>query len=106
MNVQAEAKNAAPKSSVKFHERLAGASLVESVAFAGGEHSSVNAGRNCDSLIPARLEPDGTAVSISSGQRADGLLVRRKVQNLNTREFHVDQVFIPFANIRGLLYGE
>lgn len=108
MSAVAQTQSAAPKSApaVKVKETLVGFSLVESIAFCGQELTSVTIPRNTDSIAPARLEPDGTAVTISTGQRADGLLLRKKQLNLGTREYAIEQHFVPFANIRGLTYGE
>ncbi len=89
----------------KSHQRLIAASFVNSIPFAG-ETSGVQIPRNCDSIVPARLDCDGSAIAIDKGQRADGLLVRRKVHDRTTNTRYVDQVFVPFANVRGLQFGE
>lgn len=103
---QQQSKAATPVVALKTKERLTGFGLVESIAFCGKELASVILGRDADSIAPARLEPDGTAVVISSGQRADGLLLRKKNMNLQTRMECIEQKMVPFANIRGLDYGE
>lgn len=90
--------------SYKPHETLTGATFDRAIPFAG-TCESVQLGRNCDSIVPARLEPDGTTVAIDRGQRADGVRLRRKVDNLQTRESFMDQVFVPWANVIGLQYG-
>lgn len=79
------------------------AHFVNSVPFID-ERQSCSIGLNCDSILPARLEVDGSAVVIDKGQRADGLVIRRKFHNrgLNTRS--IAQVFVPWANIRGVQY--
>jgi hypothetical protein len=100
---QTDAKPAEPV--YKPRQRLTSAAFVQSAPF-GDERMSCQVGLNCDSIIPARLEPDGSCVPISSGQRADGILVRRKKHDLQTQKRFVDQCFIPWSNVRGLSYGE
>ncbi len=94
------------KKSLKQRTRLSGFAVVESITFGGQELVSVTIGRNTDTIEPARLEPDGAAVVIDKGQRADGVLLRKKCTNLGTREEYLDQYFVPFANIRGFSFGE
>jgi hypothetical protein len=104
--VAAAAKTKTDVVDLKTKERPTGFALVESIAFCGKELASVTIPRDADSIVAARLEPDCSAVAISTGQRADGLLIRKKNMNLNTRIEAIEQHFIPFANIRGLAYGE
>ncbi len=93
------------KSEPKLHGRLTGAVFINSIAFAG-QASSVAIGRNCDSIVPARLEADGMPVTIDKGQRADGLLIRRRAQNRATNKSFVEQTFVPWANVGETQYGE
>lgn len=85
--------------------KLVAVFFVESVYF-NGEQSSAAVGRNTDSIAPARLLPDGSAVAIDTNQRADGLVLTKKTHNLATHEKHIKRCFVPFANIRCLEYGE
>lgn len=107
MTAAAQQAVEAPKSkpTPKTKEKLSGFALVESIAFCGKELMSVTF-RDTDTIQPARLEPDATAVVISSGQRADGLLLRKRHRNLATQAESIEQHFVPFANIRGIAYGE
>ena len=68
--------------------------------------SSVQIGRNVDSIIPARMEGDGSAVGIDKGQRADGIVIRMRRHDRVTGKRYVSQEFVPWANIRSLTYGE
>lgn len=101
---QAEAQ-AKPKEEFKPQTKLVAAFFVDSVPF-GGEQASASIGRNVDSIVPARLEKDGSAVPVEPNQRADGILLRRKHRDLNTHQRVVLQAFVPFANVRSLQYGE
>lgn len=83
--------------------KLATAHFVNAAAF-DGVNQSVSVPRNADSIVPARLEPDGTAVAISSGQRADGIVIRRKVTVRSNNTKLVVQSFVPWANISSLQY--
>lgn len=84
--------------------KLLAAHFVESVPFVT-EASSVSVGRNADSILPARLEKDGTVATVEAGQRSDGIVVRKKHVNLATQDRRVMQVFIPWANVKALEYG-
>lgn len=79
--------------------RIASVRFVESVPFAGTEQSSAQIGRGADSIMPAKLEPDGTPSLILANQRADGLLLEGKLAGRRER------VFVPFANVRGVTYA-
>lgn len=85
--------------------RVVAVAFVHSVPFAN-ESSSVQVGRNCDTVWPARLKGDGTPARIEENQKADGLLIRRSVHNMNTNLKYTEQVFVAFANIRGIQYGK
>lgn len=89
----------------KPQTRLVAAYFVNSVLFSG-EQMSVSLGRNADSITPGRLEGDGSVVAVGANQRADGLVIKMKRSNLNTRERYVAQAFVPFANVRSVEYGE
>ncbi len=93
-----------PEPQFKPLTKLVAAYFVESVPF-GGETHSVNVGRNADSIAPARLEKDGAAMPVESGQRADGIVLRRKSHNRASNERVVLQAFVPWSNIRALEYG-
>lgn len=83
--------------------KLVSAHFVNAVPF-DGVVQSASVPRNADSIVPARLEPDGTAVAISSGQRADGILIRRRVTVRSNNTKLLAQSFVPWANISGLQY--
>jgi hypothetical protein len=80
-----------------------GASFVNSVTL-NGEHTSVNLGRNIESIWPARIEADGSACAIKDGQQAQGVLIRTKVRDGKGGLF-VAQAFVGWANIRALNFG-
>ncbi len=85
--------------------KIVAVAFVNSVPFAN-ESSSVQVGRNCDSVKPARLRGDGTPAYLEDSHRADGLLIRRTIHSPQTNQKHTQQVFVPFANIRGIEYGK
>lgn len=105
MSPQVEVLKSVPAPEPKAHNRLIGATFIESIPFSG-EVSSIALGNKCDSIAPARLESDGTAVPIEKGQQSMGILVKRKVRDMTRNTLFVDQCFVPWANIRGLVYGE
>lgn len=59
--------------------------------------------KDCLSITPAMIAPDGEAVPIEKGQRADGFLVRRKMGQ--PREM-VKRFFIHWGNIADVRYSE
>ena len=90
--------------------RLVGADFVHSFRFIE-ERTSLHIGvdkqtSTCDSLTPARLEPDGTPVAIKAGERADGILFRKRAHDRIRNVYYLAQAFSPWANIRGLVYAE
>lgn len=89
----------------KPQTKLTSVAFVASIPFAN-EAMSVQVGRNADSITPARMEADGSAVAIDKNQRADGLLVKQRKHDRARNVFVVEQCFVPFANIRGAQYGE
>lgn len=105
MNITTETAAKTEELKYKPHTRLTAAFFVNSVVF-DGEKQSVSVGLTVDSIQPARLEGDGQAVAVAANQRADGLLLKRKVHNLNTHARVVSQTFVPFANVRSLQYGD
>lgn len=88
------------------HTVVKAVTFRESISFAAGEHNGVQVDRQVDVITAARLEPDCTPVAISTGQRADGLLLSRSVPARGTDEAYVSQYFVPFANVRGISYGK
>jgi hypothetical protein len=89
----------------KAHTRISGVVFVNSIPM-GGESQSVQIGRNVHSITPARIEADGTAVAIDKGQRADGLLLKKFTHNRMNGQKYIEQEFTPWANVRGVQYGE
>ena len=96
---------AAAPEEYKPHTRLVSVTFVNSVAF-GGESQSAQIGRNVDSIIPVRMEGDGSPVQVDKGQRADGILLRAKRHDRVTGRKFEARDFVPWANIRSLSYGE
>lgn len=94
------------------HRRIYAVSFAQSVAFAGESLSvriaSDNGARGIsnivDSITPARLGPDGCPVAIDKDQHATGVQLR-KAQLVSGRKA-VKQAFVPFANIKEIVYGE
>ncbi len=82
----------------QIHARLVGVRFVTPIQFAGVT-DSVQIGRNCISVCPARIEADGSAVPTEKGQASQGLLVRG-----NGRGF-VAQSFVAWNNVSELMYG-
>lgn len=74
--------------------RIKGVVFCMSVQFAGVQES-IQIGRNADSITPARIEADGSAIQIDKGQRSDGLLIK----------WRKTQCVVPWANVRELQYG-
>lgn len=102
--------SAAPLKLNNIPNRLTGAAFIESVRFGGGEVSSaylsLSAGMpgNVDSIIPARLDHDGSATPIANGERADGLLIVRKVHDANRHTDFWNVSFVPMTNVRSCSY--
>lgn len=95
----------APLGTPPIFDRLEGAFFNQSAPFAG-EVMSVSVNLNCESIVAARLEADGRAIAISEGQRADGIMFRRKVHDRLKNITYISQCFVPWANVRGLTYGD
>ena len=51
------------------------------------------------------MEADGSLVSVEKGQRADGLMIRKRVHHLTTHAKTTAQTFVPWANIVSVDYG-
>lgn len=73
--------------------KISGVVFGRPVQFAGVQ-SSIQIGRNADSITPVRIENDGSAVQIEKGQRSDGMLIR----------YRGAQCMVPWANIDELQY--
>ena len=94
---------------VAAQTKLVGAHFVASIPFANESLHVATAGGNpnADLIAPARLLADGTAQPISGNERSDGLLVRKAVHDrLNGGRPVVTQCFVPWSNVRGLVYAE
>lgn len=59
--------------------------------------------KTCLSITPALLMPDGDCAPIKEGQRADGLMIRRRITQPKE---HVIRDFIPWANVANVRYAE
>lgn len=89
--------------------KLVGAHFVTSIPFANETLHVATAGGNpnADLVVPARLQADGTPTPISGNERSDGLLVRKAVHDrLNGGRVLLVQCFVPWGNVRGLVYAE
>lgn len=88
-----------PKSPI--HSRPIGIRLVSSINFAGTtDHLRMSGySANCASIVPARLEPDLSAVPTDKGQASQGLLVKAQGKGF------VSQVFVPYAMVAEVIYG-
>lgn len=91
------------EATLPVHTRIAAAFFVTSIPFAG-ETVGAQVGRNCTSIVPARLEADGSAVTIDKGQRADGLQIRSVEHDRKNNTKYIGQCFVPWANVRGITY--
>lgn len=89
----------------KIRERLSGLWLSNSTSFAG-QTETLSIGRNCESIVPARIDFDCRAVAIDKNQRADGFLVRTTKKDPTTRAEYVEQVFVGWANVREVQFSE
>ncbi len=89
------------------HARLSVVYFDGSVMF-GSEMSSAavgNTGSNTvDSIVPGRLDEDGSIVLGSQG--ATGLVLRKKRHDLATNKRIAMQTWVPWARIRNVGYGE
>lgn len=94
-----------PTDEYREPKRLVAAFFLQSAPF-GDERMSCAVGQNCDSITPACLGADGMPAAPTATQTASGVVVRRKQHNLNTHDKVISQCFVPFSNVRGLLYGE
>jgi hypothetical protein len=82
--------------------KLASVTFVNSVSFGG--RNSFAIGTNCESIVPAQLQPDGDWAGIDKGQRPDGLGIRVRVVAGNERR--IRRFFVPFTNISDMGYSE
>lgn len=90
----------------KPQTKLVSVAFVNSIPF-NNEAMSAQVGQGkADSITPARMEADGTAVAIDKNQRADGLLIRQRRHDRVRNTYVVDQCFVPWSNVRGLQFGE
>lgn len=88
----------------KPQTKLAAVRFVESVPF-HGESLSVSASEDVK-LSVARIDADGSSVAIDKGQRADGVLIKARTHDRLRNTFVAQQIFVPFANVKAILYGE
>jgi len=61
---------------------------------------------SADSILPARLDGKGRVVPITDNQRADGVVIRKRQHDRIRNRSYVSQVFVPWANVKGLQYRE
>jgi hypothetical protein len=71
-----------------------------------GETLTATIGQGVDSVVPARLEPDGRAVPIEKGQASAGLLLTRIYLDRQAGTRRMERIFVPLALVRGIIYGE
>ena len=65
---------------------------------------SASVGLHVDSILPAKLEPDGSASVIKDNQRAEGLLLVRRALDRTTGKHRNHRCFVPFDNIKSVSY--
>lgn len=82
--------------------KLQSVTFVNAVSFGG--RNSFAVGTNCESIVPATLQPDGDWSCIDKGQAPHGLGIRVRVVSGNERR--VRRYFVPFANVSDVGYGE
>lgn len=97
--------------------KLAVVYFRESVTF-GGEMQSASTpirrpdgtfqrGSNTvDEILVAGLNPDGSAFLADGEQPPDGLMLRSRHHDLHNGKRIIRQVFVPWANIKSIGYGE
>ena len=95
--------NQKPVDEIPIHDKLTGVSLVNSVLL-GTELTTAIAGRNIESIIPARIGEDGKAYPLEKGQQCQGFLLRARLRD-GKGGFYVGQAFVGWAGIRNLIYG-
>lgn len=87
--------------------------FVNSVMLQGEIHSAsitpkgASATSNAvDSIVPANVLPDGRCEPAAASERGHGLLLSKKVHNLNTGKRQVVRTFVPWHNVRSISYAE
>lgn len=97
-----------PKSDAKLNSKLVGARFLQSVEF-GGESMAVTVRADgtgtADAILPARIAPDGRPTPCEGNEQPTGVVVRKRVHDRNANVYFVAQNFVPWANIRCLVYG-
>jgi hypothetical protein len=86
--------------------RIVSVRFTDAVPWRGESMGVTQATADADSIVPARLEPDGRAVPIEKGQASAGLLLTRKYHDRIANKPRMERVFVPMALIRGIIYGE
>jgi hypothetical protein len=86
--------------------RIVSVRFREAVPWRGEQMGATQGPADADSIVPARLEPDGRAVPIEKGQASAGLLLMRKYHDRIANKSRQERVFVPMALIRGIIYGE
>jgi len=86
--------------------RISAVRFCQAVPWRGEQMGATQGPADADSIVPARLEPDGRAVPIEKGQASAGLLLTRKFHDRLANRTRMERVFVPMALIRGIIYGE
>lgn len=94
----------------KSKRRIVAVRFVNSIPFNNESISvhisNVNGIGTADSILPSRLVSDGTPKLLEGNDRADGLLVTRSYHDRVRNTSMTEAVFVPMANVKGIVYGD
>ena len=89
--------------------RVVALRLLESAPFAATEVNSISTlgdAKNCDSIVPGRIEAGGAVVATKEGQQSHGLICTRRYHDRVKGQPAVETVLVLYANIKAAQLGE
>jgi hypothetical protein len=88
--------------SVMFGSEMESASVWKPGSLGAAPSNSV------DEIYPVCLDASGGVVNPNekSARQTDGIVLRKRVHDLTTRQRVIKQTFVPWSNVRSVSYGE
>lgn len=93
---------------VHFDRSVMFTSEMESASIWKPGSSGAAPSNSVDDIFPALVGPNGdiSLASDKTSRPTDGIVLRKRIHDLNTGRRIIKQTFVPWANIRSISYGE
>lgn len=108
MNTEQDHKPLTKLAAVYFNRSVMFQTEMESASVWKPGSQSAAPSNSVDDILPALMDPMGGILLMNekTNRPTDGIVLRKRVHDLTTRQRVIKQTFVPWSNVRSVSYGE